>query len=181
MESKLDFNPAATFGELIELCKQVAEGTKPRHLLHGLLKKLSANHTEVEKHITWSDQCYSRNQVHVSESFEIIVTCWQENQTSAPHDHGGSWGVVVPYVGNIVNRMYKIISQNLVEDIGEIVQRPGEVLFLDSVDIHEVESDPETEGKHISIHCYFPPVTRMNEYEPVAKVSSKEAAVASHG
>lgn len=47
----------------------------------------------IEEYISFSDQEYKRNFVHVSSKCEVTVLCFKKGQITPIHDHGGSIGV----------------------------------------------------------------------------------------
>lgn len=159
------------FKQIIEVAEEVACGKQSKEFLAKILKQFADSKTPIEQFIEYSEESYTRNQVYASDRVEVVLTCWDKKQESEPHDHGGSWGIVVAYQGNIVNHMYKQVGDDQVEEIDLIVQGPGDVLVMSADDIHKVESDASTHSCHVSVHCYFPPVPKMKEYKPVTKVS----------
>jgi predicted metal-dependent enzyme (double-stranded beta helix superfamily) len=166
-----DAGAEKVFKQIIDAAEEVACGKQSKEFLAKILKQFAENKTPIDQFVEYSEESYTRNQIYVSDRVEVVLTCWDKKQESEPHDHGGSWGIVVAYQGNIVNHMYKRVSGDCVEEIDTIIQGPGDVLVMDVEDIHKVESDASTHSCHVSLHCYFPPVPKMNEYKPKSKVS----------
>ncbi len=49
----------------------------------------------LDEYVSFSDDGYKRNTVHVSSKCEVVVLCFKEGQTTPIHDHGGSIGITV--------------------------------------------------------------------------------------
>lgn len=157
------------FSKLIEVAESVAAGGSSRQELADCLARLVADKVPLDNFISWSKEGYTRTQLYKSENLEVVVTCWESKQDSAPHDHGGSWGMIVPYDGQIFNRMYEAVKDNQAVEIAPVLQTTGEVLTLEAEGIHQVACATEEQefGPHVSLHVYFPPIQVMNEYVPI--------------
>jgi cysteine dioxygenase len=156
------------FTKLIEVAEAVAQGKSTRNDLVECMRQFAAAKLPLDEFISWSKEGYTRNQLYKSENLELVLTCWEDKQDSAPHDHGGSWGMVVPYDGQIYNRMFVVAEGNQVKEIAPILQQTGEVLVIEASDIHQVACACEKRnyGPHVSLHVYFPPISVMNKYVP---------------
>lgn len=163
-----------SLSRVIELAEAVAQGKSSRDELAKCMSAFVEEKVCIEEHMCWSTEGYARKQVYCSDNVEVVITCFQGNQESPPHDHGGSWGMVVPYQGSISNKFFQHIEGDKVRPSGLKVQKPGEVLILEKEDIHQVIANTceEHGNRHASIHCYFPPIPKMNQFVVVEENAS---------
>lgn len=159
---------------VIELAEAVATGKSSRDELAECLKSFVEEKLCIDEHLCWSTTGYTRKQVYCSDNVEVVITCFQGDQESPPHDHGGSWGMVVPYQGSISNRFFERLSGDKVRETFIKVQKQGEVMILEKEDVHQVIANTcEDHGtQHASIHCYFPPIPSMNQFVVEEKSSA---------
>jgi len=146
--------------QLIEIVEGVGAGCYGTELLQEYLRKFVLDEIPIEEYCQWSMSEYTWQPVHRSERAELLVLCWQGNQRTAPHAHCGSWGMVTPYRGSLVNHLFEKTSGGRLKKLCQQTHRPGDVFLLKAEDIHQVTlaEDHQQEGGRISIHCYFPPL-----------------------
>ncbi len=163
-----------SLSRVIELAEAVAAGKSSRDELAKYMSNFVEEKLCLDEHLCWSETGYTRKQVYCSENVEVVVTCFQGNQESPPHDHGGSWGMVVPYQGSISNKFFERLGDDKVRHTFMKVQKPGEVLILEKEDVHQVIANTckDHGDRHASIHCYFPPIPTMNQFVVVEESHS---------
>jgi len=77
-------NSLQTFSELIQVLDE-----EERANYTAILKSMKLPIVEFKKHANWSKTCYTRNCIVENEHFELILICWEKEQITAIHDHGG--------------------------------------------------------------------------------------------
>ena len=79
-------------------------------------------------------------------------------QTARPHDHGGSWAIVVAVAGDAVHRVYRkpresrIVDSPVIEQAGEIVVKPGNGISLMPDGIHSIDAIAEQPLLHLHLY-----------------------------
>lgn len=116
----------------------------------------------VDEYVSFSDDGYKRNTVHVSSKCEVVVLCFKEGQITPIHDHGGSIGITVVLDGIMTEELFNkqqtgVILHTLTREF-----RIDELSHTYLTTIHRA-SNAHTGGLVI-IHIYFPPLTLMNIY-----------------
>jgi predicted metal-dependent enzyme (double-stranded beta helix superfamily) len=116
----------------------------------------------LDEYISFADQGYKRNLVHVSSKCEVVVLCFKEGQITPIHDHGGSIGITVVLDGIMTEELFNkqqtgVILHTLTREF-----RIDELSHTYLTTIHRV-SNAHT-GRLVIIHIYFPPLTLMNIY-----------------
>ena len=54
-----------------------------------LLKVTGLNEAEFEKYATWNQESYTRNCIARTDTYELILLCWEKKQETPIHEHGG--------------------------------------------------------------------------------------------
>lgn len=155
--------PLETISELIQVLDE-EERTK----YTTILKKMRLPIAEFEKHATWSDSCYTRNCIVENESYELILICWQKEQVTAIHDHGGEECWVYIIEGEFREQIYKQNNNGALEVVKTINSKPGEVAYMvDFMGFHNLEN--RSNKKSMSLHLYAKPIKNCNVYDSEKK------------
>lgn len=120
----------------------------------------------LEFYVTYRPQHYTRNLVHKTEAFEILVICWRTGQKAPIHGHEGElcWARVEQ--GKLRFTNYRLVSENplLLEPLGSPVD--GKAGHLDGpADIHAVENPVGFSDKAASLHVYSRPYAECDIYD----------------
>lgn len=121
------------------------------------IRKLPLN-----EYVSFSDDGYKRNTVHVSSKCEVVVLCFKEGQTTPIHDHGGSIGITVVLDGTMTEELFNKQQTDVILPTLTREFRMDELSHTYLTTIHRV-SNAHTGGL-ITINIYFPPLTLMNIY-----------------
>lgn len=103
---------------------------------------------------------YSRSILRVNERVEIMLARWRPGHSCAPHDHGGSGGVVVALEGTFQERRFGWDGTQLL--VNESVTRgEGTAIAISPDVIHDMAA--ETAG--LTLHIYSPPPAGMRVFD----------------
>lgn len=130
----------------------------------GVLFQIMQEHKlyldEMEKYTYFEKKTqYTRNLVHETENYSLLLLCWNPGSTSAIHTHANSqcWAKVVH--GEVTEVVYEDLESRKVKK--NTCCRPGSVLYIDdSLGVHRICN--ETEKPAMSLHCYYPPIRECN-------------------
>lgn len=134
---------------LISKISMELEKNKPLKELIYLIKQYNGN--EWRKYVKFSDQYYCKNIIYQSKLFEIVLICWNSNQSSNIHNH--------PDKGCIL----KVVDNYLIEEFYNTNIKLEKITTINKNDISYIDNDI---GYHkiinqqkptISIHIYSPP------------------------
>ncbi|MGR3176120.1 MAG: cysteine dioxygenase [Candidatus Scalindua sp.] len=145
----------------IERLEALPDKISPDELEHYVSEE-GISKLPIDEYISFADQGYKRNLVHVSSKCEVVVLCFKEGQITPIHDHGGSIGITVVLDGIMTEELFNkqqtgVILHTLMREF-----RIDELSHTYLTTIHRV-SNAHTGGLVI-IHIYFPPLTLMNIY-----------------
>ena len=133
-----------------------------------ILKNMQLPISEFEKHATWSDTCYTRNCIVENENFELILICWQKEQVTAIHDHGGEECWVYFIDGDFREHVYKKNDKGKLEVIKTTNAISGDVTYMvDFMGFHNLEN--QSKKRSMSLHLYAKPIKMCNVYDSEKK------------
>lgn len=130
--------------------------------LRRCVVEMEAGEVPIEEYISFSEQQYKRNIIHVRSKCEVVVLCFKEGQTTPIHDHGGSLGVTIVREGIMKEELFKKQSTDMIAPAFTRKYYTCELAYVDLTTIHRV-SNVHRE-RLVTINVYFPPLTLMNIY-----------------
>jgi len=110
---------------------------------------------------TWNPYRYTRNEIHSTAKYNIILMCWSEGNATSIHDHTGSECIMKCVAGNIRESRFKWPERRKtkLEVISTIDAVDGDVVSInDEEGLHRIENLSDCE-KAMSLHFYYPPIT----------------------
>lgn len=155
-------NTQKTLETLSELIQVLDEEERTNYTT--ILETMKLPIAEFEKHATWSDTCYTRNCIVETEEFELVLICWQKEQVTAIHDHGGEECWVCFVEGEFRENIYKEDEKGKLEIVNTSDSKPGDVVYMvDFMGFHNLENRSNT--KSMSLHLYAKPIKNCNVYD----------------
>ncbi len=130
--------------------------------LKRCLVEMEERKVPVEEYISFSEQQYKRNIIHVSSKCEVVVLCFKEGQATPIHDHGGSLGVAIIREGTMKEELFKKQSTDMIAPTFTRKYYTSELAYVDPATIHRVSNVHSK--RLVTINVYFPPLTLMNIY-----------------
>jgi cysteine dioxygenase len=113
---------------------------------------------------SWSKDIYTRNCIFENEKFELILICWEANQSTPIHDHGGEecWVKIVD--GSFKETIYKWDQNNKLVDIKSIISTTNDVTYMvDFMGFHRLEN--LSDKRSLSLHLYAKPIRNCNVFD----------------
>jgi len=152
-------NSLHTFSELIQVLDE-----EERTNYTAILKSMKLPIAEFEKHANWSKTCYTRNCIVENEHFELILICWEKEQITAIHDHGGEECWVYFVEGEFKENVYKESENGELHIIKTTKAKAGDVSYMiDFMGFHNLENT--SNKRSISLHLYAKPIKNCNVYD----------------
>lgn len=106
---------------------------------------------------------YGRTVLLETDELEVMVAQWTRNMPCAPHDHGGSLGVVRVLQGRSRHQIWTVDDQGL-RSVREETVAAGETMMCGSDLIHSMEDDGAEEPL-ITLHMYTRSIDHMIVYD----------------
>ncbi|MEQ9483475.1 cysteine dioxygenase [Coleofasciculus sp. F4-SAH-05] len=81
--------------------------TKNSSYYDQLIQSLDIHLDNIDPYCTWNERSYTRNLVHSTDLYELLILCWHKGQASPIHDHQSQdcWIYVVE--GTIEETLYQ--------------------------------------------------------------------------
>lgn len=112
---------------------------------------------------SWSSESYTRNCLYKDNEFELLLICWNRNQETSIHNHGGEDCWVHLIAGELEENFYKFDEQNnLVKFKSQIVIETTTSFINDKIGLHKLKNN--FVGKTMSLHLYAKPIQSCRSY-----------------
>ncbi len=122
---------------------------------------------ELERHVSWEPDRYTRHLVYLDERFQVMVLCWQVGALTPVHDHAGQrcWMTLERGRIEVADFLWK-------EDGGAPKLMSAEVVGGESGDVHidrcasvhRIANLAEWGERAISLHVYSRPFSCCGVY-----------------
>lgn len=157
--TKIPQDPVQTLSELISVLDE-----EERANYTTILKSLNLPITEFEKYATWSNTCYTRNCIVENENFELILICWENEQSTPVHDHGGEECWVRFLKGEFKENIYKENDEGQLDIVKTTRTQSGDISYMvDFMGYHNLEN--LSNKRSMSLHLYAKPIKDCNVYD----------------
>jgi cysteine dioxygenase len=155
-------NAQKTLETISELVQVLDEEERTKYTT--ILKTMKLPIAEFEKYATWSETCYTRNCIEENENFELILICWEKEQATAIHDHGGEECWVCFVEGDFREHIYTENEKGKLEVVKTTDAKPGDVTYMiDFMGYHNLENI--SKKRSMSLHLYAKPIKNCNVYD----------------
>lgn len=103
---------------------------------------------------------YSRSILRVDDQVEVMLARWRPGHSCAPHDHGGSGGLVIAVEGTFHERRFGWHGPQLVVD-QNITRDEGTAIEISPEHIHDMTA----QHTGLTLHLYSPPPAGMRVFD----------------
>lgn len=155
--------PGSNLLTLIRMLQSSASTISPRKL-EDILNRLNVEAEDLREYILFSDRRYARNLVYKDKKFEVMVMCWKNGQRSSIHDHAGSLGGVKIINGCITECLFEKAPNGSIKSLTSEDYNSGNIRIEEIELIHQLSNLQPDNRDVISLHFYFPPLTKMNVF-----------------
>ncbi|MDJ0554262.1 MAG: cysteine dioxygenase family protein [Microcoleaceae cyanobacterium MO_207.B10] len=132
-----------------------------------LIQSLDISRESVKSYCTWKQGSYTRNLVHSTDLYELLILCWQKGQASPIHDHQGQdcWIYVVE--GRMEETLYHPTTDNgknfILSKSDRIIYDRGDKSYLTNSNAEWHSIQPLSE-RAITLHLYALPIKKCRVY-----------------
>ncbi|MFT4535169.1 MAG: cysteine dioxygenase [Saprospiraceae bacterium] len=111
----------------------------------------------------WNSEFYARNCIKRTEHYELILLCWEAEQETPVHCHGGEECWVYVMDGNLIETHFQFEDDELItESIEELCE--GEISFMcDDLGYHKLEN--ASGQRSMSLHLYMDPIDACTKFD----------------
>lgn len=131
--------------------------------MRRLLDASAITAADLREFVTFNEDCYTRNRVHIGNHHELLVLCWRNGQRSPIHDHRGSNCALKVMKGVATEITFLRSPCGLVSPSAVHELKSGEVTASRDHDMHQM-GNLQASGDLITLHLYSPPLRHMGTY-----------------
>lgn len=135
------------------------------HLVQ-LPRKLDLNVEEFTSFQHWSDEKYTRNCIARTEHYEALLLCWEPEQFTPVHSHGGKNCLVHVLSGNLVEKLYQQ-EDGLIETRTQVLAQGESTYMHDGMGYHTLTN--LSGQRAMTLHIYMNPIHQCEVYNPAKK------------
>lgn len=122
-----------------------------------IIKQINIDSSEFEEYKYWCDDSYTRNCIERTETFELMLLCWNNKQTTPIHDHGGEKCWVYQIKGAVDELRYKENKNGELEVVEKMTLKEGSLSYMDdSMGYHALENN--NDERALTLHIYMKPI-----------------------
>jgi cysteine dioxygenase len=157
----IEQNPE-TIQTINELVTALSEGE--RTTFCEILRSAKIPISDFEDHQMWSKECYTRNCLADTPQFELILLCWEPQQFSPIHDHGGEECWVKIIDGDFKETIYNKNNKGNLTRIRTNFAKPNDITYMtDSMGFHRLKNESNKRG--LSLHLYAKPIRNCQVFD----------------
>lgn len=140
-----------------------------------VMKKIRFGHESLAPFSTWDQLGYTRNCLSRTDSYELVLLCWDVNAKTPIHGHGGEDCWVYQVHGSIEEVRYREQAGHLVES-NRMVLHPGRLTYMhDNMGYHCLRNI--SDHRAMTLHLYASPIDSCKVYnEKINCFETKELA-----
>ena len=139
---------------------------------HQIIRSVAIPEDAFEDFCSWSLGCYTRNCIFENEKFELILLCWEKDQVTPIHDHGGEECWVKVIHGTLKETLYKEEFSGLTQ-LNTTISVKGTISYMiDFMGYHKLENI--SGHRAMSLHLYAKPIKKCNVFDHHKKTFSSK-------
>lgn len=156
--------PGLAVSSFIEKLNKLSYKKFPVDEVLNLLRKEALSFEFLEPYVFFSDARYTRNVIHKSPEFEVLVMCWKPGQKSTIREHKNNIGLMQVALGNLQVSYYQedpTSGAKIVKKINSVDLKQGTVEVVSGV--YQIENVFGTDA--VSLHVFIPPLSDTDIYD----------------
>ena len=137
-----------------------------------LAKDMELDISDFERYIHWDAVKYTRNCIVRTEAYELILLCWEEDQATSIHCHGGEECWVYNLKGQIEEEYFQYQNERLTLVDSHMLNQGGVTYMNDSIGYHKLIN--KSKGRAMTLHLYMNPIdectawnTEIGQFVPI--------------
>jgi cysteine dioxygenase len=125
--------------------------------LPKVIKSVAIPFSEFEKHATWNQESYTRNCIARTDTYELILLCWEKKQETPIHEHGGQKCWVYQINGEVDECRYQKDSSGKLSETLKIHLSAGNITYMDNeMGYHTLKNIGNQRA--MTLHIYVKPI-----------------------
>ncbi|MEM7086657.1 MAG: cysteine dioxygenase family protein [Bacteroidota bacterium] len=122
-----------------------------------LAKNMSIPKSDFEKYAHWKPDGYCRNCIERTDTYELILICWNPGDETPIHCHSEQRCWVYQVEGKIHEERYRADDSGVLVPCNQMELHPGRLTYMeDSMGYHTLRN--HSDEKSMTLHLYISPI-----------------------
>lgn len=142
----------------------------------ALLNGLQLHKKDFDNYASWCEDGYTRNCVHRTKGYELILLCWSKGCVTPIHDHGGQDCWVYQIEGTLTEKRFEKNTDGELVETDSMTLQPGALTYMeDRMGYHQLCNKDGERG--YTLHLYASPIDQCDVFnEETSQFETKEMA-----
>ncbi|MEQ8623629.1 MAG: cysteine dioxygenase family protein [Vicingaceae bacterium] len=127
-----------------------------------IVSRINIPLTEYSPYVFWEESSYTRNCIHRTKDYELILLCWDEGEETAIHCHNNQECWVYVLKGEFQEERFQETERGLKIEQELDLMKEGVSYMNDDMGYHRLANSEKSRG--MSLHLYMNPIDECNIY-----------------
>lgn len=128
-----------------------------------IMRSLRLQKESLIDYTSWCKNGYTRNCVHRTSAYELILLCWSENCATPIHDHGGQDCWVYQVAGQLTEKRFEKNGAGELVETKKMTLQPQAITYMeDKMGYHQLCNENDTRG--YTLHLYASPIDQCDVF-----------------
>ncbi|MFT6333895.1 MAG: cysteine dioxygenase [Saprospiraceae bacterium] len=146
---------------LSELLSELNNSSKDEYAAIGARLEIPIEQLKPYSH--WNSDFYARNCIERTEHFELILLCWEAEQETPVHCHGGEECWVYVMDGKLKETHFQYEDEELITESVDVLGKGGKSFMCDELGYHKLEN--VSGQRSLSLHLYMDPIDTCTKFD----------------
>ncbi len=152
-----------TIGSLAELVHVLEHESKPSGFSDAMLR-FRPSLDEMLAFAMWDHRHYTRQCIHGSPAYELLLICYEAGQRTSIHDYDSQMAWIKPVLGNMREERFRTAKGHDLVLKGVKFLSPGSISYMGTGNPIHRHSNPGP-GRAMTINLYSKPIRRWRVYD----------------
>ena len=127
-----------------------------------LIKNLDLNIEDIKSHCSWNKDNYTRNSICLNDNYQLLILCWQQEQVSSIHNHGGKNCFMYVIEGLVQENIYQLNRNELTTCQKNIYIQGDDSYIMDRIGMHSIKC---LSNRAVTLHLYAQPIEQYHIFD----------------
>lgn len=120
----------------------------------------------------FSTDSYTRNRIEKSDSYELVLICWEVGQLSPVHNHGFSQCFVHCLEGSVFENNYIYKNNEMIFEATKTLVAKSST-YINNHDVYHEFGNASNTTRAVSLHLYTPGITAYNLFDKATQLVNR--------
>lgn len=168
-----------TIDSLAELVRVLDQELHPAGYTDALLRA-SISPKELTSFIQWNNRHYTRQCIHRSREYELMLIAYEPGQRTSIHDYDSQMAWIKPVLGSVLEERFKATADGKLKLHGEKTLSVGSLSYMAAKTCIHRHSNAG-KGRAITLNLYSRPIRRWRVYDERTGLASLSGTAEADG